>query len=119
MDLLKLDFEQARTKHILFKSRLRAILYGVPVDEAPVLSQYECGVGKWIYNGALQKYGHITEMVKLEKVHTQIHEIARELIAMNKAGDVERSRKELKKVDVIAEELLGLLHTVEDKIRGE
>ena len=73
MDNIKLDFEQARARHLLFKSRLRSILYGIEIDEAPVLSHFECNVGKWIYGHALKTYGHIPEMQELEKVHADIH----------------------------------------------
>ncbi|HYF01982.1 MAG TPA: CZB domain-containing protein, partial [Patescibacteria group bacterium] len=61
MNTVKLDFEQAKAKHLLFKSRLRALLYGGEVDETPVVSHHECAVGKWIYGHALKDYGHYPE----------------------------------------------------------
>ena len=81
--IIQLDFEQAKAKHLLFKSKLRSILYGAKLtDEAPVLSHFECTVGKWIYNHALKAYGHIPEMQELEKVHADIHTSARQLVAL-------------------------------------
>ncbi|GAB4018075.1 hypothetical protein GCM10028808_51470 [Spirosoma migulaei] len=51
------DFQQAKTRHLLFKSRLRAILYDEgDVEDTTVLSQYACPVGKWIYSHALIQY---------------------------------------------------------------
>ncbi|MDQ3047452.1 MAG: CZB domain-containing protein [Bacteroidota bacterium] len=108
-DSVKLDFEQARAKHILFKSRLRSILYGIELDETPVLSHYECNVGKWIYNHALRAYGHLTEMVELEKVHAEIHSSARRLVTLYKDGKVEQARLGLQEMENVADHLVELL----------
>lgn len=119
MDNLHLDFEQAKAKHLLFKSKLRAILYGASIDEAPVLLHTECTVGKWIYSHALQAYGHIPEMIELEKVHTDIHTAARELVELYKLGKVEIARSGLVDMEAIADKLVALLSIVEEKIAGE
>jgi hypothetical protein len=58
---IKLDFDQARIKHMLFKSKLRSILYGSKTDELPILNEREYPVGKWLYGHALQKYNAIPE----------------------------------------------------------
>jgi PAS domain S-box-containing protein len=117
---IQLDFEQAKAKHILFKSKLRSILYGAKLtDEAPVLSHFECTVGKWIYNHALKAYGHIPEMKELEKVHADIHTSARELVALYKDGKEEEARKGLIGMENIADHLVGLLAIVEHKLTIE
>lgn len=120
MDNIKLDFEQAKTKHLLFKSRLRSILYnGEAVDEAPVLSHHECTVGQWIYSFALKAYGHIPEMLELESVHADIHTSARKLVKEFKEGNVEIAREGLNDMERIADNLIGLLGIVEHKLRKE
>ena len=117
LEHIQLDFEQAKTKHLLFKSKLRSILYGAQLaDEAPVLSHYECTVGKWIYNHALKAYGHIPEMQELEKVHADIHTSARQLVALYKEGKVDEAREGLTSMEKIADHLVGLLAIVEHKL---
>ena len=117
---IQLDFEQAKAKHLLFKSKLRSILYGEQLtDEAPVLSHYECAVGKWIYEHALKDFGHIPEMQQLEKVHADIHTSARELVTLYKEGKVEKAREGLTGMEKIADHLIELLTTVENKIAIE
>ena len=118
MSSFTLDFEQAKAKHLLFKSRLRSILYGIEVDETPVASQYECGLGKWIYDYALQVYSDMPELLELEKVHANIHTTARKLIGLHKAGKVNESRKGLAEIDLIADELIALLNTIEKKLEA-
>ncbi len=118
--IIHLDFEQAKAKHLLFKSKLRSILYGAKLtDEAPVLSHFECTVGKWIYNHALKAYGHIPDMQELEKVHADIHTSARELVALYKDGKEEEARKGLIGMEKIADHLVGLLAIVEHKLALE
>lgn len=116
-DFFLLDFEQAKTKHLLFKSRLRSILYGAEIDNAPVVSQYECAVGKWIYGHALTRYGHIPEMRELEKVHADIHESARHLIGLFNGGKVKEARQGLESMEMVADALISLLSTIEIKLK--
>ncbi|GAB3225777.1 PAS domain S-box protein [Spirosoma arcticum] len=112
-----LDFQQAKANHLLFKSRLRAILYDeTPEAEATVTSQYACAVGKWIYGHALITYEGIPEVHTLEEVHAAIHTIARELVARYQQGQVGEARQGLVRVEQLADELIHLLDVVESKV---
>ena len=117
MHNVQLDFQDAKTKHLQFKSRLRSILFGeILEDENPVLSHTECPVGKWIYSHALFTYQDIPELQDLEKVHQQIHLIARQLINLYKQGKIEQSREGLFEMESVADDLILLLEKVETKI---
>jgi PAS domain S-box-containing protein len=115
MENIHLDFEHAKVKHLLFKSKLRSILYGGTEDETLILSNQECTVGKWIYSHALKAYGHIPEMVELEKVHTEIHLVAQQLVDLYKEGKVSAARIGLTHMEDVAERLINLLSAVEKK----
>jgi len=117
INFIKLDFEQARAKHLLFKSKLRSILYGIAIDKSPVLSQYDCNLGKWIYGHALKVYGHIPEVHELEKVHASIHDVARNLIDLYNKGQVLEARAGLKEMEKIADQLVELLIVSEKKLK--
>lgn len=117
IDHIKLDFDQAKAKHLLFKSRLRSILYGAVIDEGPVASHYECTVGKWIYGPALNDYGHIPEMHELEKVHADIHIKARELIDLYRSGKHTEARKGLESMEKVGDTLVRLLGIIEIKLK--
>lgn len=119
MNVIELDFERARTRHILFKTRLRSILYGAEIDEQPVISHLDCSLGQWIYNHALPAYGYLPEMQELEKVHLRIHESAKELIGLYKNGFVEEAREGLLGMELIAENLVTLLTIIEIRIKAE
>ncbi|MEO6903373.1 MAG: PAS domain-containing protein [Bacteroidia bacterium] len=117
MDVLKLDFQQAKVRHLLFKNNLRSIINGIEVDEKTILSAYDCELGKWIYDHSLKKYGHIPEMHDLEKVHTAIHKSAREIITLFKNGNVEDAREGLSNIEQIADQLITLLNIIEVKLK--
>ncbi len=114
---IELDFDQARAKHMLFKSRLRSLLYGVEVEEQPVVSHFECDLGKWIYGHALKQYNNIPEIQELEKVHEQIHSVAKQLVELYKKGNEFEARKRLSEVEEIADVLIDLLQVAENKIK--
>ena len=120
MQTVQLDFQDAKTKHLQFKSRLRSVLFGeILEDENPVLSHTDCPVGKWIYQHALNTYIDLPELVELEKVHERIHTVARELLNLYKNGKIEEARSGLNKMENVAEELILMLQKVESKIAAE
>lgn len=116
MNLTRLDFEQARTKHLQFKTQLRSLLYGAQVDLAPVLSEHKCALGTWIYDQALPHYSHIPEMQQLKQVHTAIHTCAAKLVSLYEAGNEYAAREGLTEMEAIADELVRLLTSVEKQI---
>ncbi len=119
MNSLELDFEQARARHLLFKTRLRSILYGAEIDETPVVSHEACAVGKWIYEFALKQYDHIPEIHELEKVHAEVHKIARNLIVQYRAGNIEEARAGLSTMEITSGNLFTLLALLEMKVKAE
>jgi len=118
MNLPDLDFERVKLKHLLFKTNLRSILYGIPADETTVISHEACAVGQWIYTYGLGKYGHIPEMHDLERVHRQMHTYAATLISLYKNDEAEKAREGLHTIELMAANLLTLLSLVELKVKS-
>ena len=73
-----------QARKLRFEAPDRLVLHPdeAEVDEAPVLSHHECGVGKWIYGHTLAAYGHLPEMRELERVPADIHTSARRLVGL-------------------------------------
>ena len=111
------DFQDAKTKHLQFKSNLRSVLFGETLEnENQIVSHTDCPFGKWINEHALTTYIDLPEILELEKVHESIHSVARELLNLYKNGRVEEARNGLNKMESVAEELILMLHKVESKI---
>jgi PAS domain S-box-containing protein len=116
VDWVKQDFEHARAKHLLFKARLRSLLYGIETDETPIVSHLDCAVGKWIYSRGLTAYGHIPEMHQLEQWHKDLHNEAKRLVSLYGQGKAELARNELPRVERIAEQVHYFLNIIETKV---
>ncbi len=114
--LEKFDFEQARIKHVLFKSKLRAMLYGVSIDIEPVLSAAHCSLGKWIEEVAVPNLGQWPQVKELDQVHQEMHSIARRLWNLHQAGEEDHALAGLEQIDANAEKLLSILDELEQKV---
>ncbi|GAA4303335.1 CZB domain-containing protein [Nibribacter koreensis] len=109
------DFEQARIKHVLFKSKLRALLYGASIDPEPVINNHACALGQWIQQVAFPQLGDSPELRQLDLVHDQLHDTARHLYQLYKAGRQDEAIEGLTKVEDLAEAFLKLLSVLEKK----
>ncbi|WP_210463886.1 CZB domain-containing protein [Rufibacter roseolus] len=107
-----MDIRQARVKFILFKSKLRSILYGSPSDGS-VLSARENSLGQWLYSSALQNYGHLPQIREIEKINLSITSIAKGLVNLYKGGKIEEARTGLSHLDGCEKELIRLLTEIE------
>ena len=113
----RLNFQHAMANHLLFKSRLRSLLYdGKSEPETEILYHYDCPVGKWIYGYGLKTFPHIPEMHELESVHRDIHTIARELVHLYKEGKILEARQGLSRMETISDRLVSLLVIIENKL---
>ncbi|QHL89104.1 histidine kinase [Nibribacter ruber] len=109
------DFEQARIKHVLFKSKLRALLFGASIDPEPVLSNNACSLGQWIKQVAFPQLGDSPDMHRLDQLHDQLHDTARHLYQLYQNGKQEQAQEGLAQVDALADAFLHLLTDIEKK----
>jgi len=116
-DELKQEFDTASVRHLLFKSKLRSFLYGSNTAEEPIRDPNVCALGKWINERALIVYAHLPESKELDQVHQQIHKEANRLMDLRLAGKAEQAITGLADVQVLAERITELLHTMENKLQ--
>lgn len=106
------EFEQGRIKHLLFKSKLRAILLGADIDESPVLSEHECPFGQWMQAFLLKKFSNYPELKELEQVHTDMHREARMVVKQYHAGK-ENNSEGLALIERMSDRVVELLDALE------
>jgi len=118
---LKRDFESARIKHVHFKSKLRSFLFGNGVAEGPLRDPEQCGLGLWIAARmrGTGPYAHLLEARQFDRQHVQIHHEANRLMDMHGKGCVEEAMVGFAPVQLVAEQMLLLLQTMEAKLRTE
>ena len=118
---VKQDFDSARIKHVHFKSKLRSMLFGSEGAEGPTRDPEQCSLGVWIAN-RLRKggaYAHLAEASEFDQQHRLIHQQANRLMDMYKAGKVEGAIAEFAQLQLIADEMMRQLQTMEAKMRTE
>jgi chemotaxis protein histidine kinase CheA len=113
-DAQALDFASARSKHMLWKLRLRDFLDGKStLTLAQASSHKDCALGKWLYSSGLQQFGKLPEMQQLENLHQQFHGAVREVISLKTSGDTARSERELTRVESLSAQIVSLLTGLE------
>ena len=118
---LKQDFESARIKHVHFKSKLRSFLFGNGGAEGPLRDPEQCGLGLWIADrmrGA-GPYAHLPEARQFDQQHVLIHKEANRLMDLHKQGHMEEAMDGFTPLQNIAEQMVGLLQTMEAKLRTQ
>jgi chemotaxis protein histidine kinase CheA len=111
-----LDLAGARSKHQLWKSKLRESLDGKGTMTAAQASAYkDCVLGRWLYSSGLGEFGDVPETEQLVNVHQRFHEAAREAISSKASGDTARFEKELARVESLSHQVVALLTLLEDR----
>jgi hypothetical protein len=113
MDITNLDFQQARIKQVLFKSRLRSVLYGVREADDALFSMQSNPLGEWLYTIVKPKYGAYPEVREIERVLQRMLDAGQSLVRQYQRGQLEESRTGLEQIDNYAEQIVGLLHKME------
>ncbi|GAA4354666.1 hypothetical protein GCM10023185_16700 [Hymenobacter saemangeumensis] len=99
MALSHLDFQQARIKQVLFKSRLRSVLYGVREAEPELFSVAHSPLGEWIQTVVKARFGTSAQVRELERLLKQMLDKGQELAALYQRGKIEEARAGLEQID--------------------
>ena len=116
---MDLDFTKARLQHHSWRLRLRNYLDGdeeIGQDEA--VSAYECSLGKWLYSDGLRKHGSWPEMMNLESVHAQMHNIVERVVRLKESGNDTEARLEYQKVLPLSQKVVWLLEQLEKQVNS-
>ncbi|GAB3589515.1 hypothetical protein [Hymenobacter daeguensis] len=113
MPLTPFDFQQARVKQVLFKSRLRSVLYGVREAEPALFSLAENPLGQWLQTSLKPQLGARPEVSELERTLQQMLRTGQDLAARYQRGQIEEARAGLDQVNDFADRIEALLHTLE------
>ncbi|GGF24827.1 hypothetical protein [Hymenobacter cavernae] len=115
MDLTNLDFQQARIKQVLFKSRLRSILYGVRETDDTMFSLQKNPLGEWLNTIVKPKYSVHPEVREIERVLQRMLDTGRELVRRYQSGQLEEARAGLDQIEGYSTQITNLLQTLEKR----
>jgi methyl-accepting chemotaxis protein len=112
-----LDFTRVKMAHRSWRLRLRSFLDGGEnLDPNQLASHRDCELGKWIYGQAMSEYGHLREIQMLEKKHQGMHALVKQVVELKQAGKTKEAEQEFSNVHSAAEEVVGLLNSVEKQV---
>ena len=113
MPLTSFDFQQARVKQVLFKSRLRSVLYGVRAAEPALFSPSENPLNQWIAAELQPQHGAHPEVRELDQAVQQMLRTGQDLAARYQRGQIEEARAGLDHINAFAERIEALLLSLE------
>ncbi|TYZ08834.1 hypothetical protein FY528_11490 [Hymenobacter lutimineralis] len=115
MNIDSLDFQQARIKQVVFKSRLRSVLYGVREPDPALFSLVDNPFGQWLTTTLVPRYGKVSEVRAMERVLQQMLRYGQELVTLYRQGRIENARSGLEQIETYAAEIDGLLRQLEQR----
>ncbi|MBD2720561.1 hypothetical protein [Hymenobacter armeniacus] len=116
MALSSFDFQQARVKQVLFKSRLRSVLYGVREAEPELFSLRDNPLGQWLQSTVKPAVGANSDVREIERVLQQMLQTGQDLAARYSRGQIEESRAGLDQINSYADHIETLLHRLEKDV---
>jgi hypothetical protein len=113
MPLTSFDFQQARVKQVLFKSRLRSVLYGVREAEPSLFSLADNPLGQWIQTVMKPALGPHPTVRELDHAVQQMLHTGQDLAARYQRGQIEEARTGLDQINTFADRIDALLLSLE------
>lgn len=109
-----MDLSSYKAGHLAWKARLRNFLdnkYDVPENQ--LMDHTECELGKWVQAEGMQRCAHYQGMEEMNRIHAELHEKIRNVVTHKHAGSAEDAEAEYMEVQEYADELGGLLDSLE------
>jgi len=119
MDLTSLDFQQAKIKQVLFKSRLRSVLYGVREADATLFAVRDNPLGQWLETILKPKYGTSPEVRTVERLLQDALSTSQTLVRQYQRGQIEEARQGLATVERSTDQIDALLLQLAQRVTGE
>jgi hypothetical protein len=113
MNQAQIDFQQLRIKHILFKSKVRSVLYGGAIDE--VFFSKEGPIPVWFSTTGI-KYLQAPEMFELKQVYQSLENTARSLFSLYGNGKMEQAQSGLSEIESLSERFIKVLVQLEGRL---
>ncbi|TGE15777.1 CZB domain-containing protein [Hymenobacter elongatus] len=116
MPLSPFDFQQARVKQVLFKSRLRSVLYGVREAEPALFAYAENPLGQWIQTVLKPEFGNQPAVRELENTLQHMLSTGQDLANRYQRGLIEEARAGLDQVNAFADQIETQLLSLESSL---
>ena len=118
MNLTEADFQQLRIKHILFKSKVRSVLYVSGGEYNATFFSTDSPVNQWLHTVGLVKYRHEPGIMALLQLQQDMDNTARQLFNLYKSGKIDLAQQGLSTIEEKSAKFISLLSELEYKVKG-
>ncbi len=96
----KFDIIKIKEAHMGFRDNLRKVMKGKrQMQPEEVSTEKNCLFGQWFYSSEGKQYQHLPAYQDVEKVHTQVHTLGRQIVAAVNMNDHNKTRDMLARFD--------------------
>jgi len=111
----RFELTSAKTKHLLFKSKMRSYLSGSSeVAENILVDPNACALGKWLVEVG-PKYNQYSEMAQLNEAHLKMHVKAKEIIDLKNANKLKEAENKMADIEEIGSLIMTLVERLEKR----
>lgn len=114
MNTAQTDLQQLRIKHILYKSKIRAAVFGGTYD--PAFFSDKGPVNQWLEQVGLVKYRHEPEIRELILLQTELNSAAKYLSELYKNGKIDQAHEGLSKIESQSEKFIDVVQKLENRL---
>ncbi len=94
--LQTMDLQAAIIAHLNWQSKLVDFFYGVEnLNPSDVPEHTSCDFGKWLYSTGLQEFASYPEINAMEKLHKDVHDGIKKLLATSKEERLSQGGKQM------------------------
>lgn len=117
MNIAEIDFQQLRIKHILYKSKVRSVLYVYEGEYDATFFSSTNPVHEWFNTIGLKKYRQQPGMRSLYDLQQDMDNTARYLFNLYKAGKIDVAQQGLRTIEEKSEKFIALLSQLESSLK--
>ena len=117
MNTAQIDLQQLRIKHILYKSKVRSVLYGGTFD-----AQFFSASGPvetWFNTVGQPRYRQHAQLQELHGKHRMLSNLALRLIALHNQGRIDQAHHDCGQLEQLSAAVLDGLASYDNQMKGE
>ncbi|WP_375753262.1 methyl-accepting chemotaxis protein [Vibrio sp. HN007] len=113
-----IDLTVAKQAHLAWKTKIRAFLNGdeSAVSKEQACSHRHCGFGKWYFSEGMRKYGTMSSFKAIDGPHEKLHNVMKQIIEANEAGDHDKGEKLYNQIEPISQEVVAQIDRLEREV---
>ncbi|MVN75947.1 histidine kinase [Hymenobacter sp. HMF4947] len=115
LNSLRLDIQQTRIKHVLLKSQLRSMLYGVRPADAAFFGTGQNPMAQWFATTIKANYGSLPQVRELDSLLNRLLATGQALVKEYQRGQMEEARTGMGQINTYSDQFEQLLQQLEQQ----